>query len=725
MTPKISLIIPVYNVEKYLKKCLESAVNQTLRDIEIIIINDGSTDKSLKICEEYAKKDTRIVLCTQENSGLGIARNHGIDLAKGEFVSFLDSDDWLDIKTLESSYKKALKDNADIVVFGFARISEDTGETIQTRDDFNFDLHTITKDDFYKRVIGCEFKHMACAMLVKRSLYRDNLLRFPSVLHEDLYVIPQLFYLANKVSFVNENYYHWLVREGSITTTIGSKHIDGMITAMFNTKIFLLKENIYKRYNVEFTQFYLTYLNLVYRRILLLCTDTTLQNKLIDELMHKSVALIKIQDTEKLSKEKYKRFKGFLEVFKSTIQKNIPETSCNIDEHKALQTQLEQVKNSRGYKLLLKGYRLQNRIVPLGSRRREILKFLVGKKKKPEIQEDKKDIQYYDIVFMPHKDYHVWTMGLIAEELLKHNISVCMIDLTDYYRDEGSREKAKEFPNIPFLDYKLLRDDYLDFKTLICMNDWDKRFTRPEVLKAKKAGKITIGIVEGIQDFFDLDTKQDRQTYKSVEYVFLTGEHDRQFFKQSIDKTHIIGVPRLLPLLKEEVFFPEKKLAIINMNFSYNVLTDKAEYWLKSAIEGCKKAKIDYIITQHPADNTDLSKYNVTSLDMYETIRQGSIVISRFSSTIIEALAMGKPVVYHNPHEEKALKFQDPLGAYSISFNSDELAQAIEYELGLNTDYRKRANKFLHHHCNINTKSSSIELAVEGINKINVNLLNK
>jgi hypothetical protein len=148
-------------------------------------------------------------------------------------------------------------------------------------------------------------------------------------------------------------------------------------------------------------------------------------------------------------------------------------------------------------------------------------------------------------------------------------------------------------------------------------------------------------------------------------------------------------VPRLKKLLKHEPNFPKKKLAVINMNFSYNVLADKAKFWLDSSIEGCKKAGIDYIITQHPADKTDLTGYPVTKKTMYEIIEEGSIAISRFGSTIIEALAMGKPCVYHNPHNEKVIKFQDPLNAYSLSDDSNSLADAINYELSLNIDYRE------------------------------------
>ena len=115
--PVVSVIIPVYNVEKYLNQCLDSVLNQTLQDIEVICVNDSSTDGSLAILEEYAKKDERVTVVTQPNSGAGAARNKGLSLAVGKYLSFLDSDDFFEPDMLELAYKKAEEDRADFVVF--------------------------------------------------------------------------------------------------------------------------------------------------------------------------------------------------------------------------------------------------------------------------------------------------------------------------------------------------------------------------------------------------------------------------------------------------------------------------------------------------------------------------------------------------------------------------------------------------------------------------------
>ena len=120
--PKISIIVPVYNVEQYLPQCLDSIINQTFKDIEIICINDGSTDNSIKILEQYAQRDSRIKVLNQENQGLSVARNNGIAQATGEYVSFIDSDDFIHLEFLETLYQAIIQSNCDIAGCDFLKV---------------------------------------------------------------------------------------------------------------------------------------------------------------------------------------------------------------------------------------------------------------------------------------------------------------------------------------------------------------------------------------------------------------------------------------------------------------------------------------------------------------------------------------------------------------------------------------------------------------------------
>ncbi len=122
--PKVSIIIPVYNVEKYLQRCLDSVVNQTLKDIEIICVNDGSTDNSAIILEEFSKKDERIKIVNQKNGGLSRARNTGLEHSNGDYIGFLDSDDWIDLDYYEKLHDAAERNNCDIAFADFIRKNE-------------------------------------------------------------------------------------------------------------------------------------------------------------------------------------------------------------------------------------------------------------------------------------------------------------------------------------------------------------------------------------------------------------------------------------------------------------------------------------------------------------------------------------------------------------------------------------------------------------------------
>ena len=133
----ISIVVPVYNVEKYLKRCLDSLVNQTYKNIEIILVNDGSTDSSLEICKGYAKKDSRVKIISKKNEGLGYTRNEGINIAKGIYIAFIDSDDYVDENFYEKLYVSAKKYNSDMVYASFKSVDKNN----KMRTTFNIRLN--------------------------------------------------------------------------------------------------------------------------------------------------------------------------------------------------------------------------------------------------------------------------------------------------------------------------------------------------------------------------------------------------------------------------------------------------------------------------------------------------------------------------------------------------------------------------------------------------------
>ena len=213
----VSVIVPVYNVEKYLYKCLISLISQTYKDIEIICVNDGSTDNSLKILEEYAIKDNRVSVYTKENGGLSDARNFGLTKANGDYVIFVDSDDYIDTTTIEKCVDNANKYNSDIVVYDMKYIYDDR-EELASGGEFECTSFKENRNIIF-------INNSACNKFIKRELMND--VSFPKGLYyEDLATIPILLSKANKISKINEPLYFYIQRGNSIAHTINDKIFD-------------------------------------------------------------------------------------------------------------------------------------------------------------------------------------------------------------------------------------------------------------------------------------------------------------------------------------------------------------------------------------------------------------------------------------------------------------------------------------------------------------------
>jgi len=248
MTTKISIIIPVYNTERYLYRCLDSAVSQTLKDIEIIIIDDASTDASLEIIRCYAKKDKRIqVIAFPKNKGNGIGRNTALKKAKGVYVLFLDSDDWLEKNTAEFLYQKALVKHHEIVLFGYLQHFEESNK-------INAMLPSYNEEDanyycsFLMHTKG--FCSMPWAYLYSRKLLMSNHVTFTEGIYfEDINFVAQALFSASKIGVVNKYpLYHYLVRKQSITGFLTKKKIEDLFTAHILLKEFLIEKGVFKSY---------------------------------------------------------------------------------------------------------------------------------------------------------------------------------------------------------------------------------------------------------------------------------------------------------------------------------------------------------------------------------------------------------------------------------------------------------------------------------------------
>lgn len=206
--PLISVIIPVYGVEKYISQCLESVINQTYKNIEVIVINDGTKDNSASIAKEYSKQDFRVKVYDFENSGLSAARNRGVSLAKGDYIAFLDSDDYVAPNMYEELINNALKTDADIVKCGYSEFIEDKIVNIRS-----FDVNAVIRNSKNGEKLAQMSQDSVLYIVVWNAIYKRNIalkVIYPEgYVNEDEYASPVYFFSARVLSIIREPLYFY------------------------------------------------------------------------------------------------------------------------------------------------------------------------------------------------------------------------------------------------------------------------------------------------------------------------------------------------------------------------------------------------------------------------------------------------------------------------------------------------------------------------------------
>lgn len=242
--PLISVVVPVYNVEKYLPKCLDSLLAQTWQELEVIVVDDGSPDNSWDIMQEYARRDSRVRLIRQKNGGLSAARNAGVEAAQGEWIGFLDSDDYVAPEMYETLYRAAVERDAQMAVCSFAYVTPDGKPISRTS--------PITKNEvlsgiqIMERLAGPQNWYYITAWnrLYQRKLF--DTVRFPvGKLHEDEYTAHLFYWQCERVAIVKEAMYYYVQQDGSIMHTESvRRQVDG-IQGMLERADFALEHEVY------------------------------------------------------------------------------------------------------------------------------------------------------------------------------------------------------------------------------------------------------------------------------------------------------------------------------------------------------------------------------------------------------------------------------------------------------------------------------------------------
>ena len=251
----VSIIVPVYNAEKYLKRCLESIINQTYKNIEVILVDDGSVDKSPEICDEYKELDNRVKVIHKENGGASSARNIGLDAVNGEFVCFVDSDDWIEKNMIEVLLKKLKESNVDIVRCNTCELDNQVKES-----------WTETRDKVIDNVLNGNISAYVYLLIVKYEIVKNIRFNENILLMEDTLFLLNILIKECKINFINEKLYHYEMNNGGLTlsTRNAKNKIFGLIEYK-NKVIELLKDNdLYleereKNINLVITKFIIYY----------------------------------------------------------------------------------------------------------------------------------------------------------------------------------------------------------------------------------------------------------------------------------------------------------------------------------------------------------------------------------------------------------------------------------------------------------------------------------
>jgi len=230
MDKLVSVVVPIYNVDEFLEECIESILSQQYKNIEVILVDDGSTDTCLEICNKYKMKDDRITVIHQANSGLSAARNAGLEIANGEYVTFIDSDDVVSTRMIEILLEIAEKNEADISCCGYQKFTKSCPKSDRVNVFDQKRIEVISGAVMVAAMYSGQFVNsgfVAWNKLYKKKLFKDNNILYPiGKIYEDTYVTYKLFYYSAKVAIIDECLYYYRLRVNSIMANTQNKSVD-------------------------------------------------------------------------------------------------------------------------------------------------------------------------------------------------------------------------------------------------------------------------------------------------------------------------------------------------------------------------------------------------------------------------------------------------------------------------------------------------------------------
>lgn len=280
---KVSIIIPAYNIENCIERCLKSIIKQTLTDIEIIVINDGSIDNTLKLINIFAKKDKRVKVVNKKNEGSIEARKSGLKLANGEFILFVDGDDWIEVDCLEKLYNTSKENDFDVVLYNAFYSYDDRKEPFDT-----FKISNKTKNDFLKELFLGKINPGICFKFIRKTFLNLNEIQFPNNISyaEDLAASASIFIKLPNIGTCNERLYNYYQRSNSITKISNNKILE-IDKAMKFIENDLNENKMNEKYKKEFE--YLIYMHMFISKVVMISDLNNFNRVLYKQYKNKDI----------------------------------------------------------------------------------------------------------------------------------------------------------------------------------------------------------------------------------------------------------------------------------------------------------------------------------------------------------------------------------------------------------------------------------------------------
>lgn len=667
---KVSVVIYAEKSADNINHTLESLVNQTFRpfEYEVLIAAHDLSDDILHTLEDVRTNNPQVELFmySSEKSASDVLNDISKKLS-GEYTCFLEAGDFLSVVALNGMYNAGINNLSDIVVCMGSRVEGDTDfEVISRRKDLEY--FEKGKQELLSALLLDKAGSSVGGFLISTELILNNDVSFSRDITEDRQFLFQSILKSNSVCVVNDKYYN----SRSLTRSdFDRNEFDYHIAALYanyaylidvygNERTCFLYESKVEESVCRYIDRYMGYINRTY-------------NKKANEYKE-SISFIKSFISDSSIKTRKSRYDVFRYKNLGRLEKSIYS-----------QDKTENVK----------------------------------------LGQDRKDLLSHDVLFFASVDYHIRNIRIVISQLEKVGFDCAVIENCTVTR-QLSKSELHEYDSLTIYNIEdiLPYEDAIDFTKLKAFVTYSaySPYSNKLLNRCYYSEISTFSVIEGVWDFPLLNDGHTRMLpYRNSRYVFLSGAFDSVFYEDRMDRCFVGGLAKVRELLSEGVSFPKKPQVLINANFSYDVLIDRRKLFLDTAIEGCMQANVSFQVTKHPGYPDTLDTYPVTKKSMYEGIADSSVFVSRYANGILEALAMGTPVVYHNPHDEPALAYQDPMGAFRISRTAEELAEAINAELKFikhGGDVRERARDFLQYHTNIFDEYSPEERIAGGIERV-------